>query len=325
MLLSLALSEIWTSFWIALLAVTGYFAALHFFGVLPPSVHLLSGPSLTVMGALIFIVFIVSAFLSAGALLAAHISITYEELPGSLRPEIERPERPWRKRTAVRHIEVLKGQLAAAEDRIDFLATVGAYIRHYRELAALGADRINRRAELVAQLIEKARARFVKAYGADEQRAAQLIDRIDALYAGDATADIRGLEERIEELQYRRESTGPEFKGTIHDISTEIRACERDVAELKAWEVSRTKAEGKSPQRERFEHAKTVEYDNERIQIWARHAKFKAYEEQLAMRRDEIEKIERRVARGELTRREADYLLRKLDEYFGEQDDRIFA
>ena len=63
---------------------------------------------------------------------------------------------------------MLKGELNAAEDRIDFLATIDAYIRHYTDLAALG---MSGKTELEIRLIEKARTRFVKAYGADDVRA----------------------------------------------------------------------------------------------------------------------------------------------------------
>jgi hypothetical protein len=329
MLLSLAWSEVWSSFWIAVVAVIGPVTAFHFLGLLPASLDELSGFGLTVMGFLILVLFAVGAFVNSSALFLAHITLTEEELPETFRPQIERAERPWAKRMSVRHIEVLKGQLAATEDRIDLLATLDGHIRHHRELARRSADDLNGRSiRMKAQRLEDARARFARKWAGDDWRAAQIIERIDALHAGDVTAEIRGLEEGIEALQHERENLRSGdffFQSDLTRISTGIRASERDIAELKSWQASRTKSEVKGPQWERFEHAKIVEYDNERIQIWARHAKFKAYEEQLAMRRDEIEKIERRVARGELTRREAEYLLRKLDEYFGEQDDRIFA
>src|SRR5207248_10633552 len=148
----------------------------------------------------------------------------------------------------------------------------------------------------------------------------------DSIFAGDVSADIRAIEERLDELRHQKGETPPQFAGTLHKIDTAIRACDRDIAELRNWQASRIKAEDRvSPQRQRFEHAKTVEYDNERIQVWARQAKFRAVEERLSMKKDEMEKIARRVARGELTKHEADYLLRTLDECFGDEDDRIFA
>jgi anti-sigma28 factor (negative regulator of flagellin synthesis) len=268
--------------------------------------------------ALATIIFLSVFFATAAQFLAAERIMSSEELPAAYQPVMVPPAQ-WTERTPVRYIEALKTEFAEVEDRLDFFAELEGYHRLYCDREALGQggqDVVNDRMALAIAI-----GSLRSSADCDRAQKALLTERLDRLYAGEIDPEIRRVEEKIDELRHDRETTPVDWKGTLHKIDSAIRSHERDIVELRSWNAGRTKAERKTVQEDRFEQAKGIEYDNEFIRLFKEHAKFKAAEKKLEMRRHEIEKIRQRVANGELTETDARYLIERLEQTLGRQDD----
>jgi hypothetical protein len=273
------------------------------------------------------VVFIFMFLWSAWPFLGANRILIEEELPEAYRPQSGAPAQPWRKRTTIRYVETLKATLAASEERLAEFDEIEAYCAWYEDSATRNERRGDHRDSIVQGLryLNIVRDELSQEAARHEEVVRDIIERLDLIHGGDVRAEVRRIEELREQLGYDRSETASTWTRRLNNLTAQILGCDRDVAELRSLQTERAKPEPASPQQERFQRAASIEDDNERIRVWARHAKFKAYQEQVTMRKQEEGRIRERVMRGELTEREGDELLRKLNKYLSDDDDEIFA
>jgi hypothetical protein len=142
------------------------------------------------------------------------------------------PARPWREQTGIRCIESLKSQLQTVEER---LAELDAVRLRLHDPDVKDSDR---------WMIHRVH-RNVKRYCAgDYDTARELVRRIEWIWAGNVTSEIRDREDELwRATRQRSEAPAESSAEYIRSLDEWIRNIEREIAELKECGKTRSVAQ----------------------------------------------------------------------------------